>query len=474
MRLVWVTLLSAFFLLSASQSTAQPPLSNSGKTTQSASAFEEGQNAQERGDHGTAVRLYTIAINADPKLFQAYYQRGVALAALGRATDAEADFRKVIELEPAFARAHRGLGQVLLDRGATEDAKREFARTLELDPKLTGVRSYYASALIKSGEPATAVLHLRAAIEQGEGGAITFALLGLAEERLGKLDDAFADYSRAIQLEPASAAAREGRARLFEGKGDTARAIEDYTLAYTAQPSAELAYKLARLHAQAGQLQAAIHLLRGLIVEKPESLELRVELARLMTEHGQGDEALKDLDKLIAAQPRNAKLLAAAGDLCFKERPAAAAGYYSRALESDPTDNRLRVQLGASRVRSMEFEAALPILSDAVAREPDNYQAHANLATALFKLKQYLPAAREFLWVLQKNPQVAASYYFLAICLDRIGDCEQAFRAYQEFVRRADPAANKDEIEDANIRLSLLQKLVKENKCKSPMKGKGK
>ena len=105
-----------------------------------AAAFEEGQNAQERGDLNNAVRFYTTAISADASLFQAYYQRATALLGLGRDAEAQADLKKVTELQPGFARAHRGLGQIHLDRGQVEDAKRELARAIELEPKLTGVR----------------------------------------------------------------------------------------------------------------------------------------------------------------------------------------------------------------------------------------------------------------------------------------------------------------------------------------------
>ena len=85
-----------------------------------AAAFEEGQTAQQRGDLNSAVRFYTKAIAADQSLFQAYYQRATALLGLGREGEAEADLKKVVEIEPTFARAHRGLGQMLLDRGRTE------------------------------------------------------------------------------------------------------------------------------------------------------------------------------------------------------------------------------------------------------------------------------------------------------------------------------------------------------------------
>ncbi len=459
------------FTARAPHSFAQHP-DHTDPRQKAAVAFDEGQNAQERGDMLSAVKFYTDAINAAPTMFQIYYQRATALIALSRESEAEADLKKVIELNADFARAHRALGQLLLDRGITDDALREFARAIELDPKLTGVRIYYASALIKNNQPAKAIEHLRAALEQNESPALAHALLGIAEERTGKPDDAFNDYSRAIEMDAGIAPAREGRARLFEAKGETAKAIEDYTIAYRAQPSPELARKLADLHARAGQAQAAIQLYRGLLLEKPDDLGVRAEMLRLMIENGQAEEATRELKKILAASPANAKLLTLAGDIYLADKPEEAAEYYRRAVELSPDDNRARVQLGAALTRSSQFEVALPVLADAISREENNYAAHANLATALFKLKRYPQAAAEFIWVLKQKPDIPASYFFLAISLDRIGDCEQAVRAYQAFTRIADPAANKEEIEEANIRLSLLEKLVKSGKCKSLVKGK--
>jgi tetratricopeptide (TPR) repeat protein len=471
------TFAALFILLSfvSTSALAQPPRANSADVKQSAaSAFEEGQNAQQRGDLNSAVRFYSSAITSDPSLFQAYYQRATALVALGRDADAEPDLIKAIELRPDFARAHRALGQILLDRGKTEEAKRELSRAIELEPKLSGVRIFYASALIKSGETERAIEHLRAAIEQGESAPLAYALLGLAKERSGKPDDAFADYSRAIEMDANNVTAREGRARILESRGELAKAIQDFTIAYRAQPSQDVAVRLANLHARTGQPQAAIQAYRILIQERPNDSLLRAELARLLSENGQAEDAMKEMAALVTINPRDTRLLVTAGDVFFKDKPDVAADYYRKALEADPANNRARVQLGASLVRSMKYEAALPLLEEAITRESNNYAAHANLATAFFKLQRYPESAREFVWLIGVRPEIAASYFFLAISLDKLGDCPQAMRAYQEFVRRADPAASKNEVEEANIRLGLLQRLVKDNKCKSPVKGKAK
>ncbi|HSB12581.1 MAG TPA: tetratricopeptide repeat protein [Blastocatellia bacterium] len=437
-------------------------------------AFEEGQNAQQRGDLHSAVRLYTNAVSFDPSLYQAYYQRATALAALGRDKEAEADLKKVNELEPKFARAHRALGQILLDRGQTDDAKRELARAIELEPKLPGVRVYYASALLKSGEPDRAIEHLKTAVEQREELPLAYALLGLAEERVGRTPDAFADYTRAIELDASNAIAHEGRARIFEGRGETAKAIEEYTAAFKAQPSRDAAIKLAGLHTRAGQAQAAIQIYRRLLLERPDDFAVRAEMACVMAENDQAEEAETEITRVLTARPNDAKLLARFGDLFYKSKPAVAVDYYKRAVDADPGDIRSRAQLGASLVRSLQIEAAVPVLNDVIARDPQNYPAHASLATALFKQKLYLEAAREFLWIIRSKPEVPVSYYFLAISLDHLGDCEQAYRSYQEFVRRADSAANKNEVEEANTRSAQLQRLMKEGKCKSAPKGKRK
>jgi tetratricopeptide (TPR) repeat protein len=466
--------IALMILLVSFSASAQSRAASDDKRHQAALAFEEGQNAHERGDLLTAVRHYTAAIASEPSLFQPYYQRAMALMALGRASEAAKDFRKVIELNPSFPAAHRGLGRILLDEGSAEEAGGELARALELDPRLKETRIYLASALLRKGAAAEAAETLRQAIELGEADSLAFALLGVATERAGKVDESLAHFNRAIEMDSSNATAREGRARIMESRGETARAIEDYTLAYRAQPSTELAVKLAQLHTRAGQPQAAIQIYRNLVRERPEDFTLRAALIRLMAANDQAEEAFSEIERLIAGQPRNAKMLALAGDLFFEDKPEQAASFYSRAIEIDPADNDSRVRLGAALVRSQQYEAALAPLSSALDRDADNHSARASLATALFKLKQYPQAARQFIWLIEKKPQVATSYYFLAISLDRMGDCAQATRAYREFARRADAAVSKNELEETAIRLSLLDRLAREGKCKGLVKEKSK
>ena len=466
--LIVVLFLGTSFCVSAQVRGPNPP----DPAQEAAMLFEQGQNAHEKGNLNNAVRFYTGAIEKDPNLFQAYYQRGVAFVALEQGASAESDFRKVIQLQPDFARAHRGLGRLLLDRGLTDDAGREFARALDLDPKIEGVRLYYGSALIKLGQPVKAVEQLKAAIQQNEASALTYALLGLAEERAQDQADALADYSRAISMDPAETIAHEGRARLYEAQADLPKAIEDATVAYQRHPSPELAVKLAELHFKTGNADMAIQIYRDQLAQRPNDLVLRSDLVRLMADNGQTEAAQAEVSKLLKAAPQNLRVLLLAGDLFSKDDPERAAGYYRSALEIDPANTAALAQLAASLFRAKQYDQAIQMAQKALANEPDNVSAHSTLATALFELKQYQQAAQQFVWVIQKRPQTAIAYYFLAISADRLGDCYDALKTYKEFAARADTAINKAEIENANIRISLLDKEAKHGRCKPAPKAR--
>lgn len=461
----WPLLLAVSLSVAHSSPIRQDSISDSKR--RAATLFEEGQNAHERGDLNLAVSLYTGALAADPSLFQAYYQRAMALAALGRSEEAEADLRKTISLKPDFARAHRALGQLFLDRGLLEDAKRELERAMELEPKLPGTRIYYASALLRSNEAERASALLRQAIADGEATALAYALLGLAEERSGRIEEAMSSYSRAIELDSSEAIAREGRARIFEARGQVARAIEEILVAHRARPSRDLSLWLARLYARSGQPAAAIHIYRELLREKPVDRALRIEMIRLMIESGMTEEAAREAEPLLGANASDPELLLLVADIYFKDRPEVAAGYLRRAVEADPANFAARAKLGIALVRSRQFQEAIPILEEALARDPEDQSARAWLATALFELKQYQRAALEFARLASAKPNLATARYFLAISLDRMGDCSAALEQYRKFVQIADPASNKKEIEDARIRLSLLEKLARDGRCKS-------
>ena len=96
-----------------------------------------------------------------------------------------------------------------------------------------------------------------------------------------------------------------------------------------------------------------------------------------------------------------------------------------------------------------------------ISASPDNFVAHANLATALYELKSFAEAIREYQWLLKSKPDTVVAYLFIATAHDKIGEYEDALAAYQIFLARADAKTNELEIEKVKLRLPSLQRQIK-------------
>src|SRR6185369_6186543 len=76
--------------------------------------FERGQSAHARGEIEKALGFYEQALKVRPEFPEAEFQRGNALASLGRLADAESAFRAAISLKKNWSLPHSALGIVLM------------------------------------------------------------------------------------------------------------------------------------------------------------------------------------------------------------------------------------------------------------------------------------------------------------------------------------------------------------------------
>jgi tetratricopeptide (TPR) repeat protein len=79
---------------------------------------------------------------------------------------------------------------------------------------------------------------------------------------------------------------------------------------------------------------------------------------------------------------------------------------------------------------------------------------------ALYELRDFRSAIIEYQWIADARPELAATYFFLASAHDNLREYELALDAYEKFLAKADPAANKLEIEKINLRLPILRRQI--------------
>jgi tetratricopeptide (TPR) repeat protein len=451
---------------------------------QAADLFEAGQNAHQSGDLNKAIELYGDALKRDPSLWQAEFQRGLAYLSLNRRAEARASMQRVNEqlaqfadspeLRQISARVQIALGEIALAESNAGEAEQAYRRALELSPGSARAHSGLAEVLLAGGKYDEAIAEAKKALTAGDDRAATFSLLGMAQTIRGKYDEALPNLTEALKRDPKNSIALLYRAEVFISRQRFDEAIADLRSALEIEPLTRTRLRLAAALMQSKKYDEAIALYREALKDEPSNAEARTALAVAMIESGKGDEAISQLEALIKAEPNRADLRAQLAELYLPGQPERALEHYSAAAKLEPSQLNHQIGVGSALVKLRRFQEAVTALRQTLGQNPKEeiaYFAHTNLATALFELDDYPNAVREYIWIFnyQKNrgdrKRTALTLYFLGICLDKLGDYEQALKAYEQFLSLAS-SENQLEIDKVKLRLPSLQKQIKDGKGK--------
>lgn len=439
--------------------------------------FQRGQDEQERRDFEAAIKFYDEALKLKPEFPEAEYQRGTALASLGRAAEADKAFRRTIELRPDWALPHLTLGsQLLLARQAAEGEKL-LSRALELEPRTSTALVALASNLRWQGQThrdsLAALLRLLLRVtEDKTATTLHWMARGWSEAALGDKGAALASFQRALSLDSQNHKALMARAQLRADAGEYESAIADMQSARRLLPD-DAAIKLQSIHiyVQAGKQPEARREWETL----DDATKARPEAAALMGALLSCDETEENraaLEKALAARPRDAQLLACLGAAYRRADPSRSLEFYRSAADIEPKNPDPAVGYLSALVQARRFAEAAVIARRVLQVAPERYEVHANLATALYELKRYPEALVEFRWLSEAKPDLAATYFFIATAHDYLGEYAAALRAYEGFLSRADAQSNQLEIEKVNLRLPSLRNQLKRGEGVKQKKGK--
>jgi Flp pilus assembly protein TadD len=196
-----------------------------------------------------AERLFRAAIEADPRLADAYRGLARALHGQGRAGEAVASlmragrglsrttdfetaaeyFREAAELAPGASTVRVALGQALLRADRFEAATQELRRAVTLGAAEPGVRLLLGSALWEAGRPEEAAATYREVLDAPDpAGLAARQSLGGLLLWLGRHDEAATLLAEAVARQPASPTLRFDLARALDGAGRTDLAAAAY------------------------------------------------------------------------------------------------------------------------------------------------------------------------------------------------------------------------------------------------------
>jgi serine/threonine-protein kinase len=356
---------------------------------------------QQKLDEAQAIFRKALDLNSD--LAEAYYCRGIILEEQLRDDEAVSEYQKAIARKVDFVEAHYNLGVALGRQRKYAAAEAAYRKAIELKPTFVKAFSNLGSVLNELETYADAEAACRRAIDLDPGHAAAHSNLGLALCSQGKYALAEAACRKAIDLQP-----------------DLAEAHVNLGMVLAEQRKDALS-------------EAAF---RKAIDLRPDFAVAHNDLGAVLLRRQQYADAEARLRKAIDLKPDYGQAHDNLGQALFlQQKHAAAEAAFLKAIEirhgNAETYNNLGMVLGLQG-KNAQAEVAF---RKAVELQPRLVQAHVNLGSALLGLYKYVEAEAALRTAIDLKPDFGIARYFLGQSLmrqARFNDAATVLGAYAD------------------------------------------
>ncbi len=417
-----------------------------------------------QGENEAALAQYTRALELGYVTPTLYASRGAVLTALGDYTGAVADYEAIIRdrnAEPG-AEIYYARGQAYLGLESYSDALSDFREAIKREPENSNYLygGAYAAYYDRNGEQAREFLNL--ILAQDATYAPAYHLRGLLREQEREFVGALADYTRAIELDPADLIYRLQRATLLTAGSvpdqncelalkdlnqvlagepehwlalvtrgrcheqlddlDSAQADFDQAVAWH-NTGIEALEARASFYLRQGEMQAALEDYSQALTLQPENVSLLLRRASLYELAGEIDLAAADLHQVITLKPSQPAAYIQRGDLYLNLAQAEQARLSGGGLTEAEVADHQALLTTYFTTAATDYAQALELDPT----QPRQLDLRYNRALALFSLGENEGALQELNRLLTADPQTVPKAYLLrAQVLIALGRTDEA------------------------------------------------
>ena len=343
------------------------------------------------GEADAAAKFFDRALTKNPKLSDAWLERGFIESDRGDWSKAAELFRRAASIAPVNARARLALGEMLLRMGDFDGAAKEFKTASEINARSCGPH-------------------------QG---------LGLVYLQQGKAEESEAEFRRALASCALSNEAQKGLARAlaYEHKWQEAASLMQKIA--TANPnSSEAVSSLATALANLGDKAGSEHeFARARQLSQKELIALRAQGDRNWGVSLRNDGKLQDATVAFRRALEEDPTLCDAHDdlgevLWVRKDLAGALSEFQAAVQCNPGSSTSQNNLGAALLYyGHDVDGAIEHLRAAVDSKPGFALARLNLGKALAAKQDFSAAEPEFRAAIAIDPDLAAAHLNLGLIL---------------------------------------------------------
>ena len=280
-----------------------------------------------------AQALYRRVLDLDPRQFDALHLLGVIERQRGHPAHAVELIEEALRIDPQQARAHCNLGAALQDLGRTGDALASYEAALRLDPAYALAWDNRGNTLRRLGRLAEALDSYERALGINPALADAWCHRAIALHDLGRHADAVASAEQALAARPAYADAFVALGHALQALDHHADSVDAYDRALALAPQAAESW-CARGAAlkKAGDLAGALHSYDRALALRPDYALAEHYRAHTLRALGQRDAAVASYRRALGLGADADEIRFALAALGEADQPAAAPADYVKHL----------------------------------------------------------------------------------------------------------------------------------------------
>jgi len=316
------------------------------------------------------------------------------------------------------------LGKWFGNHNQPECALEAFGNGLKLEPGSAQLYYLVGVTLYSSGHPEEALKPLGQSIFLLPEVLQPHLLIASVLDQLQRHQDAIVEWQAALRIDHLSTEALDGLAKSLMALGDYNSAIQGLR---DAPHNETLTIDLALAYGLANQLDNASEVLTQYLQRHPSSLPATAALVTVLVRQVHYQEAVHVAEKATRLHPGNLeaqrlylRVLVLNGDSA-PARPLA-----RRLLAAHPHDFDFLYLSGILENQAGQYEAASAHLQQAVALDPNYYNARFNLGVALLALKKFPEAREQLAKALELGGTEPEIHFKYATALRELGETELA------------------------------------------------
>lgn len=368
-----------------------------------------------------------------PESFALWNILGAGYGALRRHGEAEAAFRKSVDLNPTSYAAHRNLGGACQQQGKFDQAIEAFGIARAINPDQAEAHFNLARAYQQAGNLDGAVRAFDDFLAIRPEHIETHIVVGNLLRLRGKTDGAVAAYEKAIALRPDCAEAHGQLGAVLRDQGDLQGAADAYRKVLSINPDdAGTHNNLGVVLKEQGKLQEAVAACAKALSLQPGFAEAHINLGNALQGQENWQKAVEAYRKALSLKPDNAGAYYNMGMALKRQgKLDQAIEYYRMALSLKPDDAQACYRMGLVFRELGKLDQAIDAFAKAISARPDYAEAFNNLGMARHDGGDLGGAVEAYRKALSLKTAYPEANNNLGVALNNQGKPEEAIEAYR-------------------------------------------